>query len=216
MRQRDLKFTFVVGEGKLAFDVVEFELEEALCEPFRQHKTSNWSAIWVLPLVALAIGAWLGWRAYDQAGVLIQVRFESSDGIQAKKTEVLYKGIAVGKVVALDVSEDIKGVVATIEMDKEARQYLSKGTRFWLVKPRVSLAGVTGLETLVSGVYIAVDPVKGEKEERASPSRPTCSPSTPPSKPRAPARPDAASRWSPTRCATWPTVPRSRPSRSRR
>ncbi len=51
-------------------------------------------------------------------------------------------------------------------MDKEARQYLSKGTRFWLVKPRVSLAGVTGLETLVSGVYIAVDPVKGEKEER--------------------------------------------------
>ncbi len=100
----------------------------------------------MLPLVALAIGAWLGWRAYDQAGVLIQVRFESSDGIQAKKTEVLYKGIAVGKVVALDVSEDIKGVVATIEMDKEARQYLSKGTRFWLVKPRVSLAGVTGLE----------------------------------------------------------------------
>ncbi|WP_446939127.1 MlaD family protein [Pseudomonas aeruginosa] len=132
----------------------------------KKHKTSNWSAIWVLPLVALAIGAWLGWRAYDQAGVLIQVRFESSDGIQAKKTEVLYKGIAVGKVVALDVSEDIKGVVATIEMDKEARQYLSKGTRFWLVKPRVSLAGVTGLETLVSGVYIAVDPVKGEKEER--------------------------------------------------
>ncbi len=106
----------------------------------KKHKTSNWSAIWVLPLVALAIGAWLGWRAYDQAGVLIQVRFESSDGIQAKKTEVLYKGIAVGKVVALDVSEDIKGVVATIEMDKEARQYLSKGTRFWLVKPRVSLA----------------------------------------------------------------------------
>ncbi|MCS9911996.1 MlaD family protein, partial [Pseudomonas aeruginosa] len=132
----------------------------------KKHKTSNWSAIWVLPLVALAIGAWLGWRAYDQAGVLIQVRFESSDGIQAKKTEVLYKGIAVGKVVALDVSEDIKGVVATIEMDKEARQYLSKDTRFWLVKPRVSLAGVTGLETLVSGVYIAVDPVKGEKEER--------------------------------------------------
>ncbi|WP_435316705.1 hypothetical protein, partial [Pseudomonas aeruginosa] len=35
MRQRDLKFTFVVGEGNLAFDVVEFELEEALCEPFR-------------------------------------------------------------------------------------------------------------------------------------------------------------------------------------
>ena len=96
----------------------------------------------------------------------IQVRFESGDGIQANKTEVLYKGISVGKVTDLHVSKDIKGVVATIEIKKEAQEYLSKDTRFWLVKPRVSLAGVTGLETLVSGVYIAVDPVKGEKEER--------------------------------------------------
>ncbi len=41
MRQRDLKFTFVVGEGNLAFDVVEFELEEALCEPFRHDTRSH-------------------------------------------------------------------------------------------------------------------------------------------------------------------------------
>ncbi len=108
----------------------------------------------MLPLVALAIGAWLAWRAFDQAGVDIQVRFESGDGIQANKTEVLYKGISVGKVTDLHVSKDIKGVVATIEIKKEAQEYLSKDTRFWLVKPRVSLAGVTGLETLVSGVYI--------------------------------------------------------------
>ncbi len=111
----------------------------------KKHKTSNWSAIWVLPLVALAIGAWLAWRAFDQAGVDIQVRFESGDGIQANKTEVLYKGISVGKVTDLHVSKDIKGVVATIEIKKEAQEYLSKDTRFWLVKPRVSLAGVTGL-----------------------------------------------------------------------
>ncbi|WP_049243378.1 MlaD family protein, partial [Pseudomonas aeruginosa] len=110
----------------------------------KKHKTSNWSAIWVLPLVALAIGAWLAWRAFDQAGVDIQVRFESGDGIQANKTEVLYKGISVGKVTDLHVSKDIKGVVATIEIKKEAQEYLSKDTRFWLVKPRVSLAGVTG------------------------------------------------------------------------
>ncbi len=72
-----------------------------------------------------------------QAGVDIQVRFESGDGIQANKTEVLYKGISVGKVTDLHVSKDIKGVVATIEIKKEAQEYLSKDTRFWLVKPRV-------------------------------------------------------------------------------
>ena len=62
----------------------------------KKHKTSNWSAIWVLPLVALAIGAWLAWRAFDQAGVDIQVRFERRRD-QANKTEVLYKGISVGR-----------------------------------------------------------------------------------------------------------------------
>ncbi|MBV4460113.1 type VI secretion system tip protein VgrG [Pseudomonas sp. COR58] len=34
MRQRDLRFTFSVLSGQLEFEVVEFTLEEALCEPF--------------------------------------------------------------------------------------------------------------------------------------------------------------------------------------
>ncbi|SDP09220.1 PqiB family protein [Pseudomonas jinjuensis] len=127
----------------------------------KTRKTSNWSAIWILPLIALAIGAWLAWRAYDQAGVDIQVHFETGNGIQVNKTEVVYKGIPIGKVTDLHVTTDVKGVIATIEMRKEAAPYLSKDTRFWLVKPRVSLAGVTGLETLVSGIYIAIDPVQG-------------------------------------------------------
>jgi len=130
----------------------------------KMRKTSNWSAIWILPLIALAIGAWLAWRAYDQAGVMIQIRFESGDGIQINKTEVVFKGIGVGKVTDLHVNKPDLGVTAVVEMRKEAGEYLSKGTRFWLVKPRVSLAGVTGLETLVSGNYIAIDPVKGDQE----------------------------------------------------
>lgn len=129
----------------------------------KMRKTSNWSAIWILPLIALAIGAWLAWRAYDQAGIMINIQFESGEGIQANKTEVIFKGIGVGKVVDLHVNKPNMGVTAEIEMRKEAAEYLSKQTRFWLVKPRVSLAGVTGLETLVSGNYIAVDPVKGEQ-----------------------------------------------------
>ncbi|BAN50587.1 intermembrane transport protein PqiB [Metapseudomonas resinovorans] len=125
-------------------------------------KTTNWSAIWVLPLIALLIGLWLAWKAMSEAGIDIQIRFENGEGIQVGKTQLMYKGIQVGKVVDLHVSDDIKGVVATVEVMKEAEPYLSKDTRFWLVRPRVSLAGVTGLETLVSGIYIAIDPVKGE------------------------------------------------------
>lgn len=131
----------------------------------KMRKTSNWSAIWILPLIALAIGAWLAWRAYDQAGIMINIRFESGDGIQINKTEVIFKGIAVGKVIELHVNKPDLGVTAVVEMRKEAAEYLSKDTRFWLVKPRVSLAGVTGLETLVSGNYLAIDPVKGELQK---------------------------------------------------
>lgn len=125
---------------------------------------SNWSAIWVLPLIALLIGGWLAWRAYSQAGIEIQVIFASGAGIQAGKTEVIYKGMPVGKVtaLALDHSEERRGVIATLEMSKDVEQHLLTGTRFWLVKPSVSLAGITGLETLVSGNYITASPGDGE------------------------------------------------------
>ena len=133
---------------------------------------SNWSAIWVLPLLALAIGAWLAWRAYSEAGIEIRVLFDNGAGIQAGKTEVIFKGIAIGKVteLTLDRSGQRRGVIATLEMNKDAEPHLLSGTRFWLVKPSVSLAGITGLETLVSGNYIAVSPGEGEPtrdEQRA-------------------------------------------------
>lgn len=130
----------------------------------RTRPASNWSAIWVLPLIALLIGGWLAWRAYSEAGVEIQILFESGEGIQAGKTEVIFKGMSIGKVVALalDESGERRGVIATVEMAQETESHLRDGTRFWLVKPSVSLAGITGLETLVSGNYIAVSPGEGE------------------------------------------------------
>ena len=125
---------------------------------------SNWSAIWVLPLIALLIGGWLGWRAYNEAGIEIQVTFETGEGLQAGKTEVIYKGMSIGKLTAMELDDrgERRGVRATLEMDKRVEHQLLSNTRFWLVKPSVSLAGITGLETLVSGNYIAASPGDGE------------------------------------------------------
>ncbi|MCE5365288.1 PqiB family protein [Pseudomonas anguilliseptica] len=125
---------------------------------------SNWSAIWVLPLIALLIGGWLGWRVYNEAGIKIQVTFETGEGLQAGKTEVIYKGMSIGKLTALELDDsgEQRGVRATLEMDKRVEHQLLSNTRFWLVKPSVSLAGITGLETLVSGNYIAASPGDGE------------------------------------------------------
>ena len=144
---------------------------------------SNWSAIWILPLIALVIGGWLGWQAYRESGVNIEVRFESGEGIVANKTEVVYKGMPVGKVksLVLDAEGSRTGVIATIEMNQAAESHLLTNTRFWLVKPSVTLAGITGLETLVSGNYIAVSPGDGEPTKRfvALPEAPPLSDSEP-------------------------------------
>ena len=125
---------------------------------------SSWSAIWILPLIALAIGAWLAWQAYSERGIHIEVVFESAEGIEIGKTSVLYKGMTIGVVRDLRLEDDDRRqvVVADIEMNKDVDGYLRSGTRFWLVKPSVTLAGITGLETLVSGNYIAVSPGEGE------------------------------------------------------
>lgn len=124
---------------------------------------SSWSLIWVLPVIALLIGGWLLWRAYDQAGVEIQVIFADGEGLQAGKTEVIFKGMPVGRLMALTLDETGagRGVIATLEMDKRVEPYLRQNTRFWLVKPSVTLAGVSGLETLMSGNYIAASPGNG-------------------------------------------------------
>lgn len=130
----------------------------------KTRRTTNWSAIWVLPLIALLIGGWLAYKAYSQAGIEIQIFFPSGDGIQVNKTEVMYKGMSIGKVIGMELDDHGKerGVRVTIEMDKRVEDHLRSNTRFWLVKPSVSLAGITGLETLVSGNYITASPGDGE------------------------------------------------------
>ena len=131
-------------------------------EHVKAKKGSSFSAIWLLPVIALAITLWLGWQAYQSRGVLITIEFNSGNGIQANKTTVMYKGIAIGKVTDLNIDTKTKTVIATVEVDNDAMPYIGKKSLFWLVSPKVSLAGITGLETIVSGVYISVDPIQGE------------------------------------------------------
>lgn len=130
-------------------------------ENVRKSKETNLSLIWLLPLVALAITLWLGWQSYHNRGIIVHVEFENGSGIQANRTAVMYKGIEVGRVTGLAIDTDTRKVIATLEINKDAAPYLGRESLFWLVSPKVSLGGITGLETIVSGVYISVEPVSG-------------------------------------------------------
>ena len=121
------------------------------------------SLVWLIPLIALAIGGWLAFKAYSEKGPTIHIQFKTAAGLAAGKTEVKFKDVAIGKVTGIDVTQDLGGVRVTADLVAGAERYLTEGTRFWVERPRVTASQVSGLETLLSGAYIAMDPVnRGE------------------------------------------------------
>ena len=116
------------------------------------------SIVWLIPIVALVVGAFVAWRTFASLGPLVAIEFESAEGLEAGKTKVKFKDVEVGVVEAIDLRDDLTGVVVTARMAKGAESYLTEHTRFWVVRPRVAGGQVTGLGTLFSGAYIGVDP----------------------------------------------------------
>ena len=114
----------------------------------------------------------LPFRLYEDfdaaaAGIRIKVKLSDFEGLQAGRTPVMYKGIQVGSLKALKVDSDLSSASADLTLDPLAEDYLVEGTQFWVVKPSISLAGITGLEALVKGNYIAIRPGdKGANPQR--------------------------------------------------
>ncbi|HSA82100.1 MAG TPA: MlaD family protein, partial [Geminicoccaceae bacterium] len=105
---------------------------------------------------------WLGYSTLRDQGPTITITFENAEGLEAEKTKVKYKDVEVGLVEDVAISEDLSQIIVTARMNKKAEPYLTDGTRFWIVRPRVGAAGVSGLGTLLSGAFIEVDPGTGE------------------------------------------------------
>jgi paraquat-inducible protein B len=121
------------------------------------------SLIWLVPLVAVVIGGWLIWREISSKGPEITVTFQSADGLSEGKTAVRYRDVDVGSVKKIDLSDDFSKVILTLQMNADVEQYLTDKTRFWVVRPRVSPRGISGLETIVSGAYIEIVPNENGK-----------------------------------------------------
>lgn len=117
------------------------------------------STIWLIPLLALAIGGWLAWQSYSERGPEIQIAFKSATGLQADRTKVKFMDVEVGQVTSIAVSPDLTHVLVKARLLADSERYLNDKTRFWVARPRISATEVTGLETLFSGAYIAIDPV---------------------------------------------------------
>ncbi|SDW48545.1 PqiB family protein [Thiocapsa roseopersicina] len=125
---------------------------------------SGVSLVWLIPIVALLIGGWLAAKTYAERGPTVKIEFRTASGLEAGTTKVKFKDVDIGQVTSIDVSVDLKSVIVTAELKHGSEQFLTEKTRFWVERPRVTASGVSGLETLLSGSFIAIDPVRGGKE----------------------------------------------------
>ncbi|WP_158516047.1 intermembrane transport protein PqiB [Syntrophotalea acetylenivorans] len=127
----------------------------------------GFSIVWLIPLIALAIGGWLAFKAITEHGPLISIHFTTAEGLEAGKTKIKYKDVVIGEVEEIKLSEKLDGVIVLARMDKDTKPYLTEETRFWVVRARISAGEVSGLGTLLSGAYIGMDPIQEGKPTRS-------------------------------------------------
>ncbi|PJG86576.1 PqiB family protein [Conservatibacter flavescens] len=122
------------------------------------------SPFWLLPFIALCIGAILFFQIIQEQGTSIKITFTNGEGLVAGKTQVRFQGLQIGEVKKVNFTPDLKRVEVIANIYPEASRVLRENTKFWLVQPSASLAGISGLDALVSGNYITLQPGDGEEE----------------------------------------------------
>ena len=117
-------------------------------------KRMRFSVIWIIPILAAAVAIGLAIQRAVSEGPVITIQFKSASGIEAGKTFIKYKDVRIGQVSAVTLSEDYSKVLVKAKIAKHATGLMVEDAKFWIVEPRISLEGISGLNTLLSGNYI--------------------------------------------------------------
>jgi len=115
------------------------------------------SVVWIIPILAAVVALGIAVERFLSEGPTITIVFKTAEGIEAGKTFVKYKDVNIGQVTQVKLSEDYTKVVVTAQIDKSAEGLLVKDAKFWVVQPRISLSGISGIGTLLSGNYIGFE-----------------------------------------------------------
>ncbi len=129
-----------------------------LSMPEAPTRRTRFSLILLIPILAIAITGWLAWEHFATRGPEITITFDTADGLTPGQTQVKNKAVTLGTVQDVTLSDDMRHVTARVQMNADSARVLTDKTRFWVVKPRINGTSITGLDTLLSGAYIAIDP----------------------------------------------------------
>lgn len=134
--------------------------------PVAVYRRRSLRIIWLLPVIALGIAGWFLYGSLASRGPKIIIQFETADGLEVGKSAIKHKDVVLGIVEGFKPIDGFKHVEVTARMNHLSEDYLNKDTKFWIVRPRVSVEGITGLNTLLSGAYIEMTPGGGEQTDR--------------------------------------------------
>ena len=130
----------------------------AIAEPVvKRRNVTRLSLVWIVPILAVVVGASLLINTMLEAGPHVVIEFRTAEGLEAGKTEVRYKEVVIGRVETVSICEDRKRVQVGVRLDRAVANMAVEDTHFWVVRPRIGMAGISGLNTLLSGAYIGVD-----------------------------------------------------------
>jgi paraquat-inducible protein B len=138
------------------------QLPEAQPAEQRRHRPA---LIWLIPLIAALLGGWIALQSWLAKGPTISVAFRTADGIEPGKTLIRYKNVDVGSVTRVSFTKD-GGVLVSATLTHDATPFLREDSQFWVVRPRVSAGGVSGLSTLFSGAYISFTAGRSNQSRR--------------------------------------------------
>lgn len=131
-----------------------------------RRRQSRISTIWIVPVVAVLIGAWMVYNGFINRGPLITLEIRNAEGIEAGKTPIKTRNVEVGHVEAVRLSEDFSHAIIEARLRAGSERMLNTATKFWVIKPRIGRKGISGLSTVLSGAYIQLLPGHADTPQR--------------------------------------------------
>lgn len=122
-------------------------------------------SIWLVPLIAIVIAGWLIVKTISEKGPEISISLPTAQGMEAGKTPLKYKDVTIGVVDRIEIPDDEDEVRVIVSVQQFAEKYLTDTARFWVVSPAIGLEGISGLETLLSGSFLEIDPGNGGEDQ---------------------------------------------------
>jgi paraquat-inducible protein B len=134
----------------------------SLPRPIVQKMRWPFPVIWIVPLFAAIAAGYYAWDYRRDRGPPITIHFDEIAGVNTDDTKVEHRGVEIGRITGIELSDDQRQALVHIRLRRSCAAFANQGTRFWIVRPQISAANITGLGTLVSGPYIEASPGAGD------------------------------------------------------